>query len=144
MVIPELESNFDFSEEDNAAERQLNLLEEEKIKILNIIKEQAEKTISDIQLKLPSEEKKDFMIISRYVSKIIDINEVSKNAELTEDEMIKFIQEIDNSVSEKATLEDIDYKYTTDDEDVDTLSLLNPSKKDEKNDDEDTSGSLDF
>ena len=141
MGYPGMPDDFDFSDENFEAETQLNILEEAKIKILKIIKEEADKTIKNIELKLPGEEKSSFQIISRYVSAIVDIN--SMGDEMTEEEMIEAIKKIENSVSE---ISYGDLLYQPDEEDFDAMSLLPGSENDESKNDTsgDTDSGLDF
>lgn len=141
--IPEMPNDFDFSDEEMESEVQLGILEQEKIRILEIIKKQADETIQNIRLKLPGEEKANFRVISRYVSAIVELNTLENADDLSDEEIMERIKSIDDSVKE-INFSDL-IKYSQDEDDFSKGSLLmdiDDNKK--KNDEGSGDSSLDF
>lgn len=94
-----VEDEFEWPEEEVEQDAQLSLTAIEKIKVLKTIQEYASKTIDSIELKLKSEEDINFSILSRYVSNVVEINNLENDPNITEDEIFFKLKEIDATVA---------------------------------------------
>lgn len=145
-IIPEFDNEYDFFEDDMEADIKLSLFDEERIKILNSIIKTAEEVKDNIKMKLLGEEKKNFMIISRYVSAMCDLNTVENSEEISDEEAREIISQIEGSVREisfSELISDINSKKISEDEEgFNPRNFLTPKDKEEKDSEEDDS--LDF
>lgn len=143
MLIPNIPNDFEFSDDDINEEASISLIQKEKLKILDIIIEKANKTKENIELNLPDEEEKSFRIISSYVSAIIELNSLKE--ELDDDATYEKIVEIRERTNEVSFSDLLNYKE--DEENFNPGSLLIKNNNEENNNEKDKDskdGSLDF
>jgi hypothetical protein len=95
-----MDDDFELNEEELAAESQLSIADEEKIKILEVMKKKITEAIDNLKYSEKEEYKANFAVISRYVSAIIDIEQMEQNPEISKEELLEAIEKIEITVKE--------------------------------------------
>ena len=109
------DEEFELNEDDLAAESQMSIADEEKVKVLENIKKKVEQAMDNLKYSEKEEFKTNFAIISRYVSVIIDIEAMEENPEVTEEQLLEAIEAIEITVKELSfqDLKEIESKAKT-------------------------------
>jgi hypothetical protein len=95
-----MDDDFELNEDELAAESQLSIADEEKIKILEVMKKKIIEAIDNLKYSEKEEYKANFAVISRYVSAIIDIEQMEQNPEISKEELLEAIEKIEITVKE--------------------------------------------
>lgn len=127
---------FDLSEFED--ETQLTVIGDEKLKILQVMKEVIDKTIDAVQYQEPNEEEVNFSRLAGYVSDMVELITLENNNASTE-EILEAIKRINIGVSKLKSNTDIE-RYAQDFNEVNGLDVLDEIEEkpeDEKEDDSD-------
>jgi hypothetical protein len=81
-------------------EGQLSMADNEKLKILETMKKKIEEAINNLKYSEKEEYRATFAVISRYVGAIIEIEQMEKNPEIPEEELLDAIEKIELTVKE--------------------------------------------
>jgi Fe-S-cluster formation regulator IscX/YfhJ len=109
------DDEFELNDDELSAESQMSIADEQKVKVLNNIKTKIEEAISNLNYSEKEEFKTNFSIIARYVSVIIDIENMEQDPDITEEELLEAIESIEITVKELSfqDLKEIENKSKT-------------------------------
>lgn len=94
------DDEFFLDDNELSGESQMSVADEEKVKILNNIKAKIDEAIKNLNYAEKDEFKTNFSIVSRYITTIIDIQAMEENPEISEEELLEAIENIELTVKE--------------------------------------------
>jgi hypothetical protein len=92
--------DFELNDDELAAENQMSAADEQKVKILKVMKKKIEEAIENLNFSEKEEYKANFAVISRYVGAIIEIEQMEADPEISEDDLLEAIEKIEITVKE--------------------------------------------
>jgi Fe-S-cluster formation regulator IscX/YfhJ len=109
------DDEFELNDDELSAESQMSIADEQKVKVLNNIKTKIDEAISNLNYSEKEEFKTNFSIIARYVSVIIDIENMEQDENISEEELLEAIEAIEITVKELSfqDLKEIESKSKT-------------------------------
>ena len=94
------DDEFFLDDDELSSESEMSMADEEKVKILTNIKSKIDEAIKNLKYSEKDEFKTNFSIVSRYITTIIDIQAMEENPEITEEELLEAIENIELTVKE--------------------------------------------
>lgn len=135
IEVEDDEFYFDLNEFDDEA--QLTVIGEEKIKILEVMKEVIGKTIDAVKYQEPNEEEVNFSRLAGYVSDMVELIGLENN-NASDEEVLETIKRINIGVSKLKSNADIE-RYAQDFNEVNGLDVLDEIEDESKDKTEDDS-----
>lgn len=131
----------EFYLDDSDFDNELSLLDQEKLKVIEQIKTYVGLVEENVRFQENSDYETNFRVLARYISAMVDLNNLADEKGLTEDELITKIKGIENTVCEMSYENLHSDQYASIEEEAQVAherikSELDDSENEESNDDD--------